>query len=183
VNQVTATALDLGSSRRTRLAVAAVLVVAIAGWLGWRGFELFSPGRNLAAAHAVVSAPNVITHRLPAAAAGSGVSGTLQYVPHQWLSVITLHGLAPVSGRERYLVFLHGYSGWTLAGAARPNPDGSAQVRFAAEPRPVSIYEVFVTRAADDATSIPHGAPLLHWFDPVHAPPHVRPFDPAHPAP
>jgi hypothetical protein len=183
VNQVTVTALDLGSSRRTRLAVAAVLVVAIAGWLGWRGFELFSPGRNLAAARAVVSAPNVITHRLPAAAAGSGVSGTLQYVPHQWLSVITLHGLAPVSGRERYLVFLHGYSGWTLAGAARPNPDGSAQVRFAAEPRPVSIYEVFVTRAADDATSIPHGAPLLHWFDPVHAPPHVRPFDPAHPAP
>jgi len=181
---VTASALHLGSiNRRTRIAATAVLVVALAGWLGWRGFELFSPARNAAAARAVVSAPNVITHYLPGLPTAPGASGTLQYRPHQWLSVVTLQGLTPVSGHERYLVFLHGYSGWTLAGAAKPAPDGSAQVRFAAEPRAVSIYEVFVTRAADDATSIPHGTPVLHWFDPVHAPPRVRPFDPAHPAP
>lgn len=161
----------------------ATLALALAGWLGWRGFELFNPARNEAAARAVVSAPNVITRRLPAAVPGTGVSGTLQFLPHQWLSVVSLHGLAPVSGRERYLVFLHGFSGWSLAGAVTPDAAGNAQVRFAAEPRPTSIYEVFVTRAVDDATSVPHGTPVLHWFDRVHAPPRVQPFDPAHPAP
>ena len=170
-------------SRRTRIAAAGALTLAVVGWLGWRGSELFNQGRNQAAARAVTSAPNVITRQLRAGVPGSGVSGTLQYLPHQWLSVVTLHGLAPVGGRERYLVFLHGYSGWTLAAAAKPAADGSVQVRFAAEPRPASIYEVVVARAVDDATTIPHGTPVLHWFDPVHAPPHVRPFDPAHPTP
>ena len=49
-------------------------------------------------------------------------------------------------------------------------------MRSAAEPRPPTIYEVVVTRAVDDATSIPHGQPL-HWFDASLAPPRARQFD------
>ena len=78
---------------------------------------------------------------------------------------------------ERYLVFLRNWAGWTLAGATRPGPDGVAQVRSAAEPRPPTIYEVVVTRAVDDATSIPHGQPVLQWFDASLGPPKVRKFD------
>jgi hypothetical protein len=91
--------------------------------------------------------------------------------------VVDLRGLDPVAGDERYLVFLRNWAGWTLAGAARPGPDGGAQVRSAAEPRPPTIYEVVVTRAVDDATSIPHGQPLLQWFDASLGPPKARPFD------
>jgi hypothetical protein len=93
------------------------------------------------------------------------------------LSVVDLQGLAPVAGDERYLVFLRNWAGWTLAGAARPRADGTAQVRSAAEPRPPTIYEVVVTRAVDDATSVPHGQPVLQWFDAFLAPPRARPFD------
>jgi len=50
-------------------------------------------------------------------------------------------------------------------------------VRSAAEPRSRTIYEVVVTRAVDDATSVPHGEPLLHWFDGSIAPPRARQFD------
>jgi len=163
--------------------VAAVLLVALVGWLGWRAQQAFDHSRHLAAARAVVSAPDVVTYRLPASGVGSRVSGMLQYRRGEWLSVVTLHGLSPVGGREHYLVFLHGFSGWTLAGAVRPNPDGSAQVRFGAEPRPSSTYEVVVTRGVDDATSIPHGTMLLHWFDVGLGPLRVKPFDPAHPVP
>jgi hypothetical protein len=103
--------------------------------------------------------------------------GQLSYRPETWLTVVDLQGLAPVIGNERYLVFLRNWAGWTLAGAARPGPDGEAQVRSAAEPRPPTIYEVVVTRAVDDATSVPHGEPLLHWFDGAIAPPRARQFD------
>ena len=106
-----------------------------------------------------------------------GASGRFSYRPGTWLSVVDLRGLDPVVGDERYLVFLRNWAGWTLAGAARPGPDGSAQVRSAAEPRPPTIYEVVVTRAVDDATSVPHGQPVLHWFDASLAPPKARPFD------
>jgi hypothetical protein len=91
--------------------------------------------------------------------------------------VVDLEGLDPVAGHERYLVFLRNWAGWTLAGATRPGPDGVAQVRSAAEPRPPTIYEVIVTRAVDDATSIPHGQPVLQWFDASLAPPKARKFD------
>jgi hypothetical protein len=91
--------------------------------------------------------------------------------------VVDLEGLEPVSGDERYLVFLRNWAGWTLAGAARPGADGAAQVRSGAEPRPPTIYEVVVTRAVDDATSIPHGEPVLQWFDASLGPPRARPFD------
>jgi hypothetical protein len=91
--------------------------------------------------------------------------------------VVELEGLDPVAGDERYLVFLRNWAGWTLAGAARPGSDGTAQVRSAAEPRPPTIYEVVVTRAVDEATSVPHGEPLLHWFDGSIAPPRARQFD------
>jgi hypothetical protein len=107
----------------------------------------------------------------------SGASGRLFYRPGVWLSVVDLRGLDPVGGNERYLVFLRNWAGWTLAGAARPGADGTAQVRSAAEPRPPTIYEVVVTVAVDDATSVPHGQPVLHWFDASLAPPRARQFD------
>ena len=103
--------------------------------------------------------------------------GQLSYRPETWLTVVDLQGLEPVAGDERYLVFLRNWAGWTLAGAARPGPDGEAQLRSAAEPRPPTIYEVVVTRAVDDATSVPHGEPLLYWFDGSIAPPRARQFD------
>jgi hypothetical protein len=103
--------------------------------------------------------------------------GRFSYRPGTWLSVVDLEGLEPVTGDERYLVFLRNWAGWTLAGAARPGAGGDAQVRSGAEPRPPTIYEVVVTRAVDDATSIPHGEPVLHWFDGSLGPPRARPFD------
>jgi hypothetical protein len=103
--------------------------------------------------------------------------GALTYRPGTWLSVVELRGLDPVADDERYLVFLRNWTGWTLAGAARPGADGSARVRSAAEPRPPTIYEVVVTRAVDDATSVPHGTPVLHWYDGSLAPPRAIPFD------
>ena len=103
--------------------------------------------------------------------------GRFSYRPGTWLSVVDLESLEPVTGDERYLVFLRNWAGWTLAGAARPGADGDAQVRSGAEPRPPTIYEVVVTRAVDDATSIPHGEPVLHWFDGSLGPPRARPFD------
>jgi hypothetical protein len=113
----------------------------------------------------------------PGEAGAPGASGRFSYRPGTWLSVVDLRGLDPVVGDERYLVFLRNWAGWTLAGAARPGPDGTAQVRSAAEPHPPTIYEVVVTRAADDATSVPHGQPVLHWFDASLAPPRARQFD------
>jgi hypothetical protein len=110
-----------------------------------------------------------------------GTSGTpggrLAYRPGTWLTVVELRDLEPVGDDERYLVFLRNWAGWTLAGAARPDAAGAAQVRSAAEPRPPTIYEVVVTRAVDDATSVPHGQPVLHWYDGSIAPPRARPFD------
>jgi hypothetical protein len=103
--------------------------------------------------------------------------GRFSYRPGTWLSVVDLEGLAPVAGDERYLVFLRNWAGWTLAGAARPGPDGTAQVRSAAEPRPPTVYEVVVTRAVDDATSIPHGQPVVQWFDASLGPPRAIRFD------
>lgn len=103
--------------------------------------------------------------------------GQLSYRPGTWLSVVELEGLDPVAGEERYLVFLRNWAGWTLAGAATPGADGTAQVRSAAEPRPPTIYEVVVTRGVDDATSVPHGQPVLQWFDGSLAPPKARRFD------
>ena len=103
--------------------------------------------------------------------------GRLAYRPGTWLTVVDLQGLEPAAGDDRYLVFLRNWAGWTLAGATRPGADGKTQVRSAAEPRPPTIYEVVVTRAVDDATSVPHGEPLLHWFDGSIAPPRARQFD------
>jgi hypothetical protein len=116
----------------------------------------------------------------PPGSAGGAVHsprGELSYRPGTWLSVVELEGLEPVAGDERYLVFLRNWAGWTLAGAARPGADGTAQVRSAAEPRPPTIYEVVVTRGVDDATSVPHGRPVLQWFDASLAPPKARKFD------
>jgi hypothetical protein len=187
-----------------RLAVVLTLVVAVA-WLGFRAVRAFDQDRHAAQAAAVLAAPDVVTHRLPPVPAqpsppprdggapereGSpqpggalgavhtpSATGRLSYRPGIWLSVVDLQGLDPVAGDERYLVFLRNWAGWTLAGAARPGPDGTAQVRSAAEPRPPTIYEVVVTRAVDDATSVPHGQPVLHWFDASLGPPRARQFD------
>jgi hypothetical protein len=163
-------------SRGPRLALVALLVVAVA-WLGLRAVRAFDVDRHTAEAAAVVSAPDTVTHQLPPIPSAAGVEGQLSYRPETWLTVVDLRGLEPVAGDERYLVFLRNWAGWTLAGAAEPGPDGNAQVRSAAEPRPPTIYEVVVTRAVDDATSVPHGEPLLHWFDGSIAPPRARQFD------
>jgi hypothetical protein len=186
-----------------RLVVALALVVAV-GWLGFRAVRAFDQDRHAVQAAAVLAAPDAVSHRLapvpggrasphPGAAGaperegsrqpGGGLDavhspdGRFSYRPGTWLSVVDLEGLDPVTGDERYLVFLRNWAGWTLAGAARPGSDGVAQVRSAAEPRPPTIYEVVVTRAVDNATSIPHGQPVLHWFDASLGPPKARRFD------
>lgn len=184
--------------------VVAVLLVLALGWLGFRAVQAFDQDRHAAEAAAVLSAPDRVSYQLPPVAPGQASppppdagaperegspqpggapgavhspGGRLSYRPGTWLSVVDLEGLDPVSGNERYLVFVRNWAGWTLAGAARPGPDGVAQVRSAAEPRPPTIYEVVVTRAVDDATSIPHGQPVLQWFDASLGPPKARKFD------
>jgi hypothetical protein len=162
-----------------RLVVVVLLVVAVA-WLGFRAVRAFDQDRHAAEAAAVLSAPDKVTYPLPPVAGLGDVGspeGRLSYRPGTWLSVVELEGLDPVAGDERYLVFMRNWAGWTLAGAARPGADGTAQVRSAAEPRPPTIYEVVVTRAVDDATSVPHGQPVLQWFDASLAPPKARRFD------
>jgi hypothetical protein len=167
---------------RARLVLLALLAVALV-WLGFRAVRAFDQDRDAAEAAAVLSAPDVVTYHLPPVPAGRAAppspdaGGRFSYRPGTWLSVVDLEGLEPVTGDERYLVFLRNWAGWTLAGAARPDADGDAQVRSAAEPRPPTIYEVVVTRAVDDATSVPHGEPVLQWFDASLGPPRARPFD------
>jgi hypothetical protein len=165
-------------SRSARVTAICIAVVAVVAFLGVRANADFDQQRHLADARAVVEAPDVITRHLSPTAAGraEGMSGTLQFRPHAWLSVLRFHGLPPVTGDERYLVFVQNWGGWLLAGAAQANADGSAQVRFAAEPRPATIYEVLVTRDVDDATSLPHGDPVLHWFGRRQAPHGAIPF-------
>jgi hypothetical protein len=157
-----------------RLVLVVVLVVAVA-WLGFRAVQAFDQDRHAAAAAAVLAAPDRVTYRLPPVT--TQASGELTYRPSTWLSVVDLRGLEPVAGHERYLVFLRNWAGWTLAGAVRPGADGTAQVRSGAEPKPATIYEVVVTRAVDDATSVPHGQPVLHWFDGSLGPSRAVPFD------
>jgi hypothetical protein len=164
-----------------RLVVILALAVAVA-WLGFRAVRAFDQDRHAAEAAAVLAAPDKVTHELlPVPATPSrpdvGPGGRLAYRPGTWLSVVDLQGLEPMAGNERYLVFLRNWAGWTLAGAARPGTDGRAQVRSGAEPRSPTIYEVVVTAAVDDATSVPHGRPVLHWFDGSLGPPRARPFD------
>jgi hypothetical protein len=164
-----------------RLLLVVLLVVAVA-WLGFRAVRAFDQDRHAREAAAVLAAPDTVTHRLPPAPGGvldavDSSAGRFSHRPGTWLSVVELEGLDPVAGDERYLVFLRNWAGWTLAGAARPGPDGTAQVRSAAEPRPATVYEVVVTRAVDDATSIPHGQPVLQWFDASLGPPRARRFD------
>ena len=162
-----------------RLVLALVLVVAVA-WLGSRAVQAFDQDRHTAEAAAVLAAPDKVSHELPpvqAAPPPGSPGGQFAYRPGTWLSVVDLRGLEPAAGDERYLVFVRNWAGWTLAGAARPGPDGTAQVRSGAEPRSRTIYEVVVTRAVDDATSVPHGQPVLHWFDGSVGPPRAVPFD------
>jgi hypothetical protein len=157
-----------------RLVLVVVLVVAVA-WLGFRADQAYDQDRHAAAAAAVLAAPDRVTYQLPPVT--NQASGQLTYRPSTWLSVVDLRGLEPVAGHERYLVFLRNWAGWTLAGAVRPGADGTAQVRSGAEPKPATIYEVVVTRAVDDATSVPHGQPVLHWFDGSLGPSRAVPFD------
>ena len=165
-----------------RLVLVVVLVVAVA-WLGFRATRAFDQDRHAAEAAAVLAAPYKVTYDLlPVPVFPSrpdiGPRGQLVYRPGTWLSVVNLQGPGPDAGDDkRYLVFLRNWAGWTLAGAARPGPDGGAQVRSGAEPRPPTIYEVVVTRGVDDATSVPHGQPVLHWFDGSLGPPRAVPFD------
>jgi hypothetical protein len=162
---------------RARLVVVVLLAVALV-WLGVRAVRAFDQDRNAAAAAAVLSAPDKVSYELQRTPGFSqpdlGPSGRFSYRPGTWLSVIDLEGLEP---GQRSLVFVRNWAGWTLAGAAQAGPDGTAQVRSGAEPRPPTIFEVVVTAAVDDATSVPHGEPVLRWFDASLGPPRVRPFD------
>jgi hypothetical protein len=191
---------------RLLLVVVLVVAVAWLGFQAVRAFDQDRHAREAAAVlsapdrvtHPLAAAPDRRTSPPPPAAgaperegnrppegvpggvhspAGNGPGGRFSHRPGTWLSVVELEELDPVAGDERYLVFLRNWAGWTLAGAARPGPDGTAQVRSAAEPRPATIYEVVVTRAVDDATSIPHGQPVLQWFDASIGPPRARQFD------
>jgi hypothetical protein len=167
------------TARSTRLAVALLLAVAVV-WLGFRAARELDQDRHAAEAAAVLAASDAVSHSLPPVPGrpeAAGVHGELHFRPDTWLTVVTLEGLRPLSGHERYLVFLRNWAGWTLAGAAHPDAAGAAQIRSRAEPRSVTIYEVVVTRAVDDATSAPHGQPVLHWYDPATAPRNARPFD------
>ncbi|HEV2931296.1 MAG TPA: hypothetical protein VGW74_21650 [Propionibacteriaceae bacterium] len=164
-----------------RRVLVVLLVVAVA-WLGFRAVRAFDQDRHAAEAAAVLSAPDRVTYQLPPppdkpSRPDVGADGRFSYRPGTWLSVVELEGLEPVAGDERYLVFLRNWAGWTLAGSTSPRADGTAQVRSGAEPRPPTIYEVIVTRAVDDATSVPHGQPVLQWFDASLAPPKARRFD------
>ena len=160
-----------------RRVLVVLLVVAVA-WLGFLAVRAFDQDRHAAAAAAVLSAPDKVTYELRPAPGFSrpdiGPSGRFSYRPGTWLSVIDMEGLEP---DERYLVFVRNWAGWTLAGAGQARPDGTAQVRSGAEPRPPTIFEVVVTTAVDDATSIPHGQPVLQWFDASLGTPRARPFD------
>jgi hypothetical protein len=159
-----------------RLVVVLLLVAAVT-WLGFRAVRAFDTDRHAARAAAVLTAPDVVTYRLDPVPPVSDAAGRFSYRPGSWLSVVDLRGLDPVAGEERYLVFLRNWAGWTLVGAARPGVDGTAQVRSGAEPRPRTVYEVVVTWAVDDATSVPHGQPVLQWFDASLGPPRARRFD------
>ena len=156
-----------------------LLAAALAAWLGVRAASAFDVGRHRAEAAALLRAPDRLTFDLPAFPAGKaeGISGRFQHRPDGWLSVVTLRGLPPVAGDDRYLVFMRNWGGWALAGAVRPDAHGDAQVRFAAEPRARTVYEVIVTRGVDDAANIPHGEPLLRWYDRARAPRRAGPFD------
>jgi hypothetical protein len=163
--------------RGARLALVLLLVLAV-GWLGFRAVGAFDQRRHAAEAAAVVAAPDAVVRRLsPAPGRPPSAGGEVAYRPGQWLTVVRLRGLEPVGGRERYLVFLRNYWGWVLAGALRPDAGGAAELRSGAEPRPPTIFEVLVTRGVDDATSVPHGQPVLHVFEPSIAPARARPFD------
>lgn len=126
------------------IAIAGVLILALVAFLSVRARFAFDQRRHLEAAAEVLAAPDVVTRVLPPTAAGraQGISGTLRFRPRGRLSVLTFRGLPPVVGHERYLVFLQNYGGWLLAGAALPDANGNAEIRFAAEPRPITIYEV-----------------------------------------
>jgi hypothetical protein len=169
----------IARARPARAALAATLALGLLAWLGVRGAQAFDQRRHLELARAVTTAPDVVTRELTAVGAGAseGMRARIQYRPGTWLTVVTLQGLRPTSGRERYLVFLHNWTGWLLAGAAEPDAHGGAQVRFAGDLRPPTIFEVIVTRGADDASSDPHGTLLLHWFDASLAPRRAVPFD------
>jgi hypothetical protein len=158
---------------------AGVLILGLVAFLGVRARLAFDQRRHAQAAQAVLGAPDVVTRQLPPTRTGraEGISGALRFLPRGRLSVLTFHGLPPTAGRERYLVFLQNYGGWLLAGAVRGDACGDAEVRYAADPRPATIYEVVVTRDVDDATSLPHGEPLLHWFGTGNAPRGAVPFD------
>jgi hypothetical protein len=156
-----------------------LLAAALTVWLGVRAAAAFDVDRHRTEADALLRAPDLRAFDLPAFPAGkaAGISGRFQHRPDGWLSVVTLRGLPPVAGDDRYLVFMRNWGGWALAGAVRPDARGEAEVRYAAEPRARTIYEVIVTRGVDDAANIPHGVPLLRWYDRARAPRRAGPFD------
>jgi len=160
-----------------------VLTAATVAWLALGATRAFDVDRHRADAAAVQRDPHVVTRSLVPYPGGAapGAGGRLQYRPNGWLSVTTMHGLPPVAGNQRYLVFLRNWSGWALAGAARADAAGGAQVRYGAEPRARTLYEVVVTRDVDNAVNVPHGAPVLHWFDASLGPRRAKPFDFASP--
>ncbi len=182
-----------------RRVLVVLLVVAVA-WLGFRAVRAFDQDRHAAAAAAVLSAPDSVSYQLPRP--GVTPTGTAR-VPEREGSPQpgAASGAVHTPGDGLPTGLGPGCRWWTWRGStpwpetsgiwcscatgragrwpgpARPRPDGTAQVRSGAEPRPPTIFEVMVTRAVDDATSVPHGQPVLQWFDASLGPPRARPFD------
>ena len=158
-----------------------VLVVAVA-WLGFQAVRAFDQDRHAREAAAVLAAPDTVTHPLPPAPGGvpdavtapAAGSRTGPGPGCRWWSWRVSNRSPGTSGI--WCSCATGPGGrWP--GRPGPGPTGTAQVRSAAEPRPATVYEVVVTRAVDDATSIPHGQPVLQWFDASLGPPRARRFD------
>ena len=154
---------------RARLAVLVLLAVALV-WLGVRAVRAFDQDRHAAEAAAVLSAPDKVTYELVRVSHNrmSGPAGGSPTGPGPGCRWSTWRGSNRTSGI--WCSCATGRGGrWP--GRPRPGPDGTAQVRRAAEPRPRDDLRGGGHPAVDDATSIPHGQPVLQWFDASLGPP------------
>ena len=173
-----------------RLLLIVVLVVAVA-WLGFRpsapSTRTATPVKPPPSSPPPTPSPTQPRTARPAqdpdAAPNGRVAGPSVHSPGAVLAPAwdlavggRAGGLDPVAGDERYLVFLRNWAGWTLAGAARPGPDGTAQALGGRAPARHRL------RGGGDPGGRrrhqhPHGQPVLQWFDASLGPPRARRFD------
>jgi hypothetical protein len=163
---------DQDRGRLRTLAVLTLAVVLGAG-LAARTAWAFGGDRRAAAEAARLGRPaaarDVVVRPLrppTGSAAPASAAGTVRHRERGWLTVVDLRGLAALPAGERYLVFVRCANGWILIGGPRPGPDGAAQLRYRAVPRPAEVFEVMVTAGVDTADPSPHGRLLLRWVHP-----------------